>query len=151
MIKLRRDIQFVMPHLAVPGEIKERVGKMLRAAILSNIRDQVQTDGSPLKRNPQQRVDYKSRNGMTWRGRVLSLVASEHRFTRPELWLATWSGNRLTIEPSESEDLKAIVKYVQQKGYVGWFGPRAEAIAAVKQVIREWIRRAVREATQLVR
>lgn len=145
---LIRKRVFAAPRLEMPSDLKDKIGKALRNGILQNIAKQVQADGSPIKKNSRGYRDYKSRSGLTWRGQVLSLVSSEHRFTRPELWPFSWSGGRITIEPSGAEDTAKISIEVQRKGYVGWFAPRADVIEAVKQLVRDWIRKAIERAAR---
>jgi hypothetical protein len=147
---VRTSMEFAAPRLDLPESLKSKIATALKLAILTNIRDQRQADGSPLKPNPQRYADYKVRTGQTHQGRVMSLVAAEHRFVRPELWSAEWEGEgiacRLTIEPLLDEDTMAIVIEVQERGYVGWFEPRPEAIQAALQLVRDWIRESIRQA-----
>lgn len=141
---LIQERALVMPKLEFPESLKRDLANLLRNAILTNIRDGVQADGSPIKPNSQRYADYKARKGWAVGGVVRSLVAGEHRFVRPELWSAEWDGDglrcKLEIEPSSSEDTAEISLEVQLKGYTGWFAPRPEAIQAALQLVRDWIR-----------
>jgi len=151
MCPVYRNIKFVAPELGLPDKTKKKIGAQLQASILTNIRDQRQADGKPIKQNKPATIDQKIRRGRTWRGSVLSLVDEKHRFTRPPLWPFRWDKSKITIEPSMAHDTAEIVGHVQRLGYVGWFAPRVEAIDAVKQEVRDWIRAIVRKATKRIR
>jgi hypothetical protein len=144
MISIKRMVAIEAPKLDLPSDLKDKLAKLLQGAILKNIKDQKQADGSQLKQNSQRYADYKKRKGKTIGGRVLALVFEERRFARPDLWPATWTKNKLTIEPSTAEDTRQISRDVQIRGYVGWFAPSAKAAEAARALIRAWIQKTIR-------
>jgi hypothetical protein len=152
VIKLVRTQAFKAPSMTMPASVKDKIAKIALIGILKNIKEQKQADGSELKQNPQGYARAKRARGETWRGAVLALVKSEHRFTRPDLWSSKWSGSglnlRLTVEPTSREDTKRISLAVQQRGYVGWFAPDKDSIQAIRQVLRDWIRAQLRSVAR---
>jgi len=118
------------------------IGKIVVTSINSNIRGQKQADGAPLKRNAPSTVAAKAKRGVG----SMSLVADFKRFLSKasEAWRITASEKSVTVEPGEltkggDEPLRRLVRFVQEKGYTGWFSVNAAAVTKIRAVIRRRI------------
>jgi hypothetical protein len=145
-VKVIRERVWEAPALVLSDNEKDRLGKLLLGGIMQNIKQQEQADGSPLKRNAPGTEKRKRNAGKP----ALSLVDEEHRFVKPGNWARTWStdGSQVVvIEPLDvggPPTLKELVRDLQVAGYTGWFGASKETVAAAVQLMRDWLRRAIR-------
>ncbi len=116
----------------------KKMGKTVEAGILKNIRTQKQATGAPIKRNAQSTIDRKRAKGR----RIMSLVDRLHRFVKGggASWRTKATRKGATIEPATSE-LRNLSRWVQQKGYTGWFDVSKEARAAMRAIMRKAIKR----------
>lgn len=138
MYKVRRKIIKAAPaNLKLPANVLEDVGRIIGASIIDNIDKQQQADGSALKENAPSTKKRKLALGQGMR----SLIAEKLRFVKGSQgsWKFTVSRQSVSVEPATGE-LKSLVRYVQQKGYTGWFGINKAGMAAAKERIAIWIR-----------
>jgi len=106
-------------------------------ALQSNIEDQQQANGAPLKKNAQSTYRRKELAGQS---PVKSLIDRLHRFMKSNSFKAAVGHDAVTVEPRSAE-LKEINVWVQEKGYTGWWGFRPKW----KEMSRETIRRRIKE------
>lgn len=141
---LHRDQMFIPPKVRLDRQAYEEIGDACTASILRNIQEQRQADGSPLKQNAQGTQERKLREGKP----LLSLVDEEHRFVkgRGDSWAVRASDDEVVVEPA-TEEFAEIVGYVQERGYVGWFGPSAEGWSVIRGIIRKALERILRSVT----
>lgn len=149
-------IAAVLPALKVPATVMNEVGQIAEGNILDNINTQRQGDGSPIKANAPSTLERKRRLGRGTR----SLIDEFHRFVRGNKgswrWKATTKGQLAAVEitpttvargrGSRRRALSDLVRWVQEKGYVGWFALSDDGRDAIRDVFRKWIRREFRRA-----
>lgn len=147
-VKIYSSSKITLPDVFLDEKAYDQIGKVAEASILDNIRRQQQADGSALKINAPSTRERKRRAGRP----VLSLVDRLHRFVKgnQRSWKVRKTTKRgrvngIEVVPATSE-LKKLVRYVQEKGYVGWFGINKDAVAAIKEAVRESIRRQFKKA-----
>lgn len=142
-MKIEVTKRIELPAIKLPRKLMEDIGHAIELGILDNIIHQRQADGSGLKRNPPLYADAKRRQGWTFGGSVLSLVAGFKRFikTSGASWKATVlsSGRAVRVAPATKE-LADLSISVQQKGYTGWLGVSKKTMLAIKALCREWLR-----------
>ena len=129
----------------------EKIGKLAVGSILMNIKAQQQADGTALKRNAPSTILYKQKHGII----PLSLVAWGQRLIKQMgiSFIATTHPTHVIVEPSPAPlparkgpamAPRDLSRFVQLKGYVGWFGLNIPAKEAIREVIRKAIVRALR-------
>lgn len=140
---MRRGKPVTLPAFALPRDVLEQVAQVIEGSILANIVDQKQADGSPLQENAQSTKLRKKRAGRP----IKSLIDREHRFVRGNQ--GSWSheiaaGEKwmIVFRPA-TDELKKLNRYVQAKGYVGWFRASVKGANAARLLIKQWITRAV--------
>lgn len=112
----------------------ETLGKMMAGGLIDNIQKQRTWRGGALKQNAPSTSERKRKKGRP----QMSLVDALHRFIRPGG--GSWAinvdpaQNDVIIEPATNE-LRDIVKWVQMKNYVGWFGISKETLKAMKEEV----------------
>lgn len=142
MFKIVRKKKALLPAVTLPKVLMEDIAEKASTGIVDNIMLQKQASGATLKRNARStRLLKQAKN----KGKpVLSLVDEEHRFvqTQGESWSWRLSGfgkrKRIIIRPRTGE-LATLNRYVQEKGYVGWFDISAKTEAAIRKLIRDWL------------
>ena len=138
----REKIKSAPKDLKIGEENFAKIGDIVKASILRNIRDQQQVDGSRIKTNEESTRHKKELAGR----QQLSLVDEEHRFTKPANWKVTATKEDVTVEPKG--ELVDLVRYVQEKprgkggGYTGWFGVNKKAINLIRGILVEVIDKA---------
>ena len=137
-VKVVRKKKAVMPTLRLDVKLLETIGKVAEGSILDNIKRQREADGSPLQRNAPSTRETKRRKGRP----LLSLVDQFHRFARGKgrsfAQQIDTHGSRVYIEPATSE-LRRLSRWVQERGYTGWFGLSAKSGELVRMMIRKWM------------
>ena len=139
-IRVKR-VKAKLPALRIPMPVMRKVGKVAEGSILDNIKKQRQADGSPLKENAPSTQERKRR----LRRPLLSLVDELHRFVQGNRgswhWYPTKKGEQtlVVITPATAE-LRRLVRYVQDKGYTGWFAVSKKGEAGIRKIFRDWIK-----------
>ncbi len=160
MFKIVRQQKYKAPNLKLDGETLDEFGRIAVASILTNIRDQKQADGSPLKRNApstrQHKIDLRLPNpdlALVWIGRRLvkgnqtsfeyQVDDQKHQVTvRPSTEQVTARHGEIKSTASPA----ALCRYVQRRGYVGWFGINEKARLAMRASLRKFLERQIRKA-----
>lgn len=112
----------------------ERCGKIMAGGIIDNIERQQQASGAGLRQNAPSTLERKRRKARP----LMSLIDELNRFVRGSG--ASWAvnvdpaKNDVIIEPTTGE-LRNLVRWVQMKGYVGWFGISKTTLAALKEMV----------------
>ena len=140
----------VLPReINLPRSMYEGVGKLVAAAIVSNIIRQQRADGGAIKQNAPSTLQSKRDRGV----RLRSLIDEGERLIRGrgQSFRLETSPNQVAVVPSSTArtgrprskpaSAKQIARWVQEKGYVGWFGVGRQDRAAIK----EWLKKEVRE------
>lgn len=141
------------PALVLPVGVLETIAELAEASVLDNIRGRKQADGSPLLRNLQSTIDRKIRQGRP----TLSLVDSLHRFVRGlgASWATTIHLKRSTvILQAATLELRNLSVWLQEgvetkrglRRYVGYIGLNKKARAAMRTVLRKWVRKEFEKA-----
>ena len=136
-VDLVRKRVAVLPKYKFDQRTFEKIGKAVAGGVLVNIASQKQADGQRLKANrpaTQQRKRDKGRP-------ALSLVDKKRRFVKGGggSWKYKATSSSVVVFPATNE-LKALVRWVQLKGYVGWFGISDKARNAIRAILREFIK-----------
>ncbi len=124
------------------------IGKIAESSILQNIKEQRQSDGAALKRNRPTWAEFKRRLGLGTR----ALVAQRHRFVRGSEM--SWSFGVLRDARGAigmqighaTQELWALSKSLQMRGYVGWLGLNQKAREAMILRLRVEMRRMIQAA-----
>jgi len=147
MIEIVSKIPLVMPEYKLDAKALTDLGKALEGSVLGNIKNQEQADGSRLKPNPPGYARQKRAAG--WGSR--SLVAGEHSLVKGQGKSFTYSYNvassTVTLRPTPG-DAAERSEHVQERGYTGWLGIGERAVAAMKQVMFDFIARATKNAAR---
>jgi len=146
-LNIRRLSRAQIPSLSgFSPEFWEKVGDVVSGSILDNIIRQQQADGTPIKENAPSTKAAKQKQG---RG-VRSLIHLKDRFVQGAK--GSWkilqfipNGRGILVGPATAE-LRKLVRWVHQLGYVGWLGVNVEGIAAIRTLLREEIRMLFRAA-----
>lgn len=142
-ITLVREVKADIPALKIDKKLLNEVGSLGSADIMHNILAGKQADGAGLKRNAPKTADRKRKKGWTVAGRVKSLIAEHHRFVKGGGRSWRWyleRGKTVWIYPGNAE-LKNLVRWVQMKGYLGWFAISVKGKVAIKLAMRDWIKK----------
>lgn len=155
------------------ADIMGKAGKVIRASILDNIKQQRQADGSPLKSNSPRTIERKIRLGQ----RPLSLVDQGHRLVKGGdngSYSVDAGPGIVTVRPSDQimqapikqvppmhgrkrrkrtqvttrASPREITRWVQEAGYLGYFKPGASGIAALKALFAQHIREQIAKASK---
>ena len=119
----------------------EATGKVVVQSIHRNIKNQVQGDGSPLKRNAPSTMERKRRKGRVQR----SLVDQFRRFvSRAMSFSVTASKSIVTIRPTGYSGggkvgVDKLSGYVQKMGYTGWFAIDSMGAKKIRFIVRKRI------------
>ncbi len=147
-VRVIRERKWTSPVLRLDDSDKARIAKLVLGDILNNIKTQRQADGSPLKRNTAGTARRKAEKRTLVGGVAMSLVDEEHRFVKRGNWIAGWVGEKtLAIEPGSlggSPSLRELAQHVQEMGYTGWFAVSADGLRAVQQLLKDFIKKALR-------
>lgn len=147
-ITIRRRIKAKMPGFELDQKLHKEIAEIAEGSIIENILLQRQANGSSLKVNAHSTRRRKERQG---NNPILSLVDKEHRFIkgRSQSWAQSVRGvgsmASLVIYPATGM-LRKLNRYVQGKGYTGWFGISKDSSDLIRHAIRKWIRREVSKA-----
>ena len=141
-LEVVRTQELVLPNLVLDEKTVNTIGDLLSIGVVDNILQQRQANGSGIKRNAQSTSDRKALLGRP----LKSLIdePSRHRFIQGNRGsfrfglTGTGTVRKLRIRPA-TDELRAISRHVQEKGYVGWFGIHRETAAAVLDVVSRWI------------
>lgn len=138
-----RVVKAELPALKVPAPVLKELGQQVERGILWNIVNQRQADGSVIRPNARNYADMKRKFNWTDRGQVKPLVAQMRRFIRPfgQSWMTTTNtkNSSATVQPANFE-LQQLVRWVQQKGFLGWFAVSKKVQLALRGVLRKWIK-----------
>ena len=117
----------------------DAIGKVASASIVTNIQRGQQEDGTSIKENASETKDAK--RSRKYKGSTRSLIDKKHRFIQPGKGSWTWRADRdsVTITPATGW-LAKISKYLQQRGYVGWFGISKRGWTGITRIVRVRIR-----------
>jgi uncharacterized FlaG/YvyC family protein len=135
-------IRAELPALRIPRTVTSQIGRIAEGNILDNIKTQKRADHGSIKANAPSTLERKRRLGRGTR----SLVDELHRFVQGNRKSWRWTASKkaekavVTIVPATAQ-LRRLVRFVQEKGYVGWFALSDDGREAIRQVIRKWIRR----------
>lgn len=138
--------EFRLPDIKLDKKAFEDIGGVVCGDIVNRIQRGRQADGGAIKRNKPGTLARKAKLGQGAR----SLIADKLRFIRPGQGgsFRYWAhADRVIVEPG-SQELKDLVRYVQQKGYTGWFGVSKTAFGTIRRIIVETIKRIVRKAAK---
>lgn len=143
-VKIVRETKAELPANFIDETAIKSVMKTAEGSILDNILNQVTADGGRLKANSPKTLLRKQKQGRP----LLSLVDRAHRFIKGggRSWkvgiVKTHGGKKdaLIVRPASLE-LANLVKWVQEAGYLGWFGIRKAHIQVMRDAIRKSIRR----------
>lgn len=150
MITLVRKHKATMPKTIVDTKTLEDIGRVVEGAIYTNIMQQVQADGSPLKTNAPSTRERKRKLGRP----VKSLIDEAHSFIqqRGGSFRSTVNATRgsVTVTATAKSVLhkkgptpfQRLVIWVQEAGYLGWFGINRTARVAIQKLIRDAIKKA---------
>jgi phosphoribosylformimino-5-aminoimidazole carboxamide ribonucleotide (ProFAR) isomerase len=139
-----------IPKIILEQEDYEKIGKLIIASITRNIGSQKQADGSSLKQNSPQTSLAKMKAGLP----TMSLIAWGRRLVAGigAAFISEIDKRSVTVYPSPvatkgwraktSMSPKDLTKYVQQKGYVGWFGLDKQSREDISTVLEVAIRKA---------
>ena len=141
-LKIQREVVADIPAIKLDKPFWRRVGLIVEASLLDNIRKQQQADGKKLKTNAAATRESKRRRRLP----LLSLVDAKHRFVkgRGASWRITeFLANGIIVGPATSQ-LKKLNRRVQNAGYTGWMGLGASGKAALRAMLRKHIRKELR-------
>lgn len=147
--KLERAKKAQVPKLDLGRETFEKIGAIAADAVVLNIKTSKQADGSLIKANAPSTARQKRSASRTWQGRVAPLIAEQLRFIQTGKggsWRWTVHRDHVVIEPSSAE-LRRLSRYVQQRGYVGWFGLSKKAWGLVREILRAKILESIKRAS----
>ncbi len=123
----------------------EDIGKLIVVGIQTNINNQQQADGSPIKSNAPSTLARKRKEGKEPK----SLIDQFKRFVKrtTSSWFVSPSTESVTVYPSDytggdpsGATLRSLVRSVQARGYVGWFGISKRALSGIRLVVRNRIK-----------
>lgn len=136
-----------------PAPFWKRVSKIAARSIIQNIKKQKQADGSELKKNKQSTLDRKKRQGR----RLLSLVddPASHRFVQTAF--GSYEPKALIKSPGQRfyngvrigftrDNALTVARYLQSRGYVGWFAVNQAGMTAIAIEYKKEIARALKRA-----
>lgn len=147
-IEFERQRVIGTPDLKWSDKFWLEVAKVAEASTLESIRNQKQRDGSKLKVNAKSTRDRKRRKGRP----LLSLVDEKHRFTKggQNSWdiIKFLPGNTGIVIAGATVELRKLVEYVTEKGYIGWLGLHTAGVRAVRALMRREVKRQFRKAAK---
>jgi hypothetical protein len=153
-VKIRRKIQAKMPGFELDKPVLTEIFEIAEGSILDNILSQKQASGGALKRNAPGTRKRKQKQGNRLPGH--SLIDRQHRFIkgRRQSYQHSIRGRgsnaTIVIYPA-TQELRTLNRYVQRKGYTGWFGVSKEAFGLIRFVVRKWVNREVKKAVKLAK
>ena len=122
--------------LKLDHKLLEKCGKLMAGGIIDNIQKQQTWRGGSLKQNAPSTLERKRRKSRP----LMSLIDKLNRFVSGggRSWAVNVdpAKNDVIVEPSTGE-LRDLVKWVQMKGYVGWYGISKKALQALKEALYE--------------
>lgn len=139
-----KSIVYNAPKIALTKAFAEKIGKLLAAGVVDNILQQRQAKGGSIKVNAPSTRERKQRQGRP----TLSLIddPKKRRLVKgrgrsfASGVMGTSGKYTIKIVPATYE-ARQIVRYVQDKGYTGWFGVHKDTKAAVIEMIREEVKK----------
>jgi len=143
-VKLIRVKKAELPTNFLDRATWDKVGKVAAAGVIDNIIKQTQADGQALKKNASSTIKRKRKLALP----LLSLVFKDRSLVKGAKQSFIWriGRNSVTIRPATAE-AKNRTKWVQQKGFTGWFGISAATKTAIKALIRKSIKKAFSKAS----
>jgi len=140
--KIKIDKPPKFPALNLGKETFEEVGEIASASIVLNVKSGKQADGSDIKKNAPSTILRKRLRKALFvkggKGSVRSLIDTKGRFIQSKGGSWRWFAheNRAVVEPATAE-LRKLSRYVQERGYVGWFDVSKKGWTLIRKVIRE--------------
>lgn len=146
-IKRKTPNKKLFPRIVLNKEDLTQIAKLMEASVLDNILKQATATGEQIKMNSPSTRDAKRKLSLP----LLSLVAKGHRFVkgRGGSWKVTpvlSNGSQALRLEAATQELKNLSRWLQQMGYVGWLGINPRAMAAIRLVVRNAIKREFRRA-----
>jgi hypothetical protein len=142
MLRMQREKRASFPSvLELDRAVLDKIGQVVAASVTDNVIRQRTVDGGRIKLNAPSTRERKRREGKP----ALSLIDEQRRFIKPGAWTWRVKRNSVTILPSTSE-LRELMRELQERGYVGWFGASPKALAAVREIVKAYIMRRFEEA-----
>jgi hypothetical protein len=137
-VELKRVVKAKLPQIKFGAAVWKQIGEIAEGGILDNIMRQRQADGRPIKENAPSTRERKRKEGKP----QLSLIDRKKRFIKGGggSWRFRVLKNGVVIRPAKAE-LKRISRWVQQKGYVGWFGLSEKHVEVIRAIFRKEIRK----------
>lgn len=139
-IRVTRRRRAQLPLIrSIPRPVLDEIGQVAAGAIIDNVLQQRQADGTRLKTNAPSTRERKRREGKP----LLSLVDELHRFIQKGV--GSWGivrylpAGRGIVVGAMTEELRRLVRYVGAAGYTGFIGLRPKHRAAIGAVIRRWL------------
>ena len=150
-----------MPGLKFTRTLWDEIGAVATAGISENIQKQQQASGAAIKKNSPSWQAEKAIRG--WDAR--SLIAKNKSFIRKSkkkgtdgrdplrsfLWTTDFRNRFISIKPTTKQwknprgkghvGFNKLTKYVQEKGYVGWFDLHRRTVKQIDALIARWIKR----------
>lgn len=133
------------PALRLSQDAMRDIGRVIAASIRENVITQTQADGSAIKSNRTATIESKRKRGLP----ALSLIDAGRRLELAASYIVSGARNRIEVAMSRSprrghaakkaEAPSVLSRYVQERGYTGWFAPSAKGIAAVRAYLRQLV------------
>jgi hypothetical protein len=138
-----RTLTFVPPKIELGKPFVEKIGQIIAAGVVDNILKQRQTGGARIRVNAPSTRERKQRQGRPTLSLIddpkkRRLVKGRGRSFQSGV-MGTRGKYRIKIVPA-TQETRQIVRYVQDKGYTGWFGVHEYTYNAVVELIRQTVK-----------
>lgn len=139
---VRKNATIYAPPAIVGDAVIRTIADVAAASIPDNILKQRQADGSRIRVNKPATRRRKRLNGRP----MLSLIDEKHRFIQgakgsfKHEMRGTKGRHAIVIKPATKE-LATLSRHVQQMGYTGWFGLSKQTIEAIRELIRQAVKK----------
>lgn len=144
-LSITTKVKGALSALRMDAAILLKIGRIVEGNVIDNIAHQTQASGAPLKQNARSTAIRKREKGWLWNGRVMALVAQMHRFVRPMggSWRVIVGNNSVSVKPATGE-IAQLSRFVQEKGYTGWFAVSNAGRNAIKLALADWVHEQLR-------
>jgi hypothetical protein len=129
-----------------PKKVREEMAAVVEGSLIANILDGKQASGLPLKTNKRATADRKRRKGWLHDGQVKSLIAEKQRIIKGGKKSFVWKLGKNLIEFKPAATWRNINRWVQEKGYTGFWGLSKDGEKAVRETLRLWIKSSFKKA-----
>ena len=139
-----------LPFLKMPRTVTSEIGRIAEGNILDNIRTQRQASGAALKTNAPSTLERKRRLGrpqLSLIDRLKRFIQGNRKSWRYRTVRANVEQPFIEIRPATAE-LRRLVRFVQEKGYTGWFALSDRGRGAIAELIGKWIRKELQKASR---